>query len=374
MNAIHPAYPAATQSQRMNATSSEPSSQHDDASTSLDDIEQQAADWFTRRMDASWTAQDETALQEWLNRSPAHRDAYRRTEQMWEELSGMKRIAGGSLGVPPPRKPLQHADQLPPRPATPASCKPTAKPGIGRFLSRILVPLAGVYAAVWVAIGNPIVALQADYRTGNGEVRSFVLADGSKVELGANSALAIVYTAQERRLELLRGEAFFDVVPVTSGTAPSRPFVVAADQGSTKALGTQFIVAHRPNGITVTGVEHQIEVASTVRQAYPAKAILAPGQAVDYGDDGLGQMRSVSIEQATAWRRGLMIFDQTTLDDVVAQLNQFHGSHILIQGSDLTQRRISGAFPAKNLSLALQSIAEELNIRVLRLPLITILY
>ncbi|RTB44109.1 FecR family protein [Pseudomonas aeruginosa] len=361
-------------------TRSDTSAQHDD--TSLDDIEQEAALWFTRRMDASWTDEDEAELQEWLNRSPAHRDAWHRTEQMWGELAGMKKIAAGSLGVPPPSKVVSRAaaDQAPAARPAHAPCKRAGRPGVGTFLARLLFPLAGLYAAVWLAIGNPIVAWQADYRTGNGEVRSFVLSDGSTVELGANSALSVDYTSQERRLKLLQGEAFFDVAPVsgtgvdTGGTPESRPFLVAADQGSTQALGTQFIVAYHRESITVTGVEHQVEVASTVAQSYPARAVLSPGQAIDYGDSGLGQVRSVSIEQATAWRRGLMIFDQTPLVDVVAQLRQYHGSTIIIGSASLEQRRISGAFPARDLTLALQSISDELNIRIVRLPLITILY
>ncbi|MFW1549831.1 FecR domain-containing protein, partial [Vibrio parahaemolyticus] len=53
----------------------------------------------------------------------------------------------------------------------------------------------------------------ADERTGIGETRSFSLPDGTAVDLGAASALAVDYDGETRRVRLLSGEALFTVVP-----------------------------------------------------------------------------------------------------------------------------------------------------------------
>ena len=61
------------------------------------------------------------------------------------------------------------------------------------------------------------------YVTQKAQVRDVALSDGSRVAIGADSALAVNYTAASRNLQLKNGEAFFEVEH-----NPDRPFVVQA--------------------------------------------------------------------------------------------------------------------------------------------------
>ena len=69
--------------------------------------------------------------------------------------------------------------------------------------------------------------LLADHRTGTGEQKRVTLADGSVVELNTRTSLSVHFTATQRRLDLIDGEACFSVASDTQ-----RPFIVAAAKGT----------------------------------------------------------------------------------------------------------------------------------------------
>src|SRR5690606_37958963 len=71
------------------------------------------------------------------------------------------------------------------------------------------------------------------HATGIGEQRSLALADGSRIELNARSRIKIRYTDQQRRVELLEGQAFFDIA-----SDKNRPFIVDTGGSSIRAVGT----------------------------------------------------------------------------------------------------------------------------------------
>src|SRR5207245_2615866 len=80
---------------------------------------------------------------------------------------------------------------------------------------------------------NPAIPLIREASTDIGERSVLALADGSKVTLNTASAVRADYTGRERRLTLVRGEAFFDVAK-----DPTRPFMVTAGSRQVIAVGT----------------------------------------------------------------------------------------------------------------------------------------
>ena len=63
------------------------------------------------------------------------------------------------------------------------------------------------------------------------------LHDGSIVELNKGAQISIRYSGDERRVDLLSGEAYFEVAK-----NPDRPFIVSARGIDVKAVGTAFNV------------------------------------------------------------------------------------------------------------------------------------
>ncbi|HYE37039.1 FecR family protein [Methylocaldum sp.] len=135
---------------------------------------------------------------------------------------------------------------------------------------------------------DPIFALRADFRTAKGEIRAVLLPDGSRATLNADSAVALRFEDSVRRIELLRGEAFFEVAKDTA-----RPFVVASGEGETKAVGTTFTVRQSKEKTEVAMLEGVVE-ASTVRQRLSLKA----GQVASLQPDGQIVLRNGGIGPA----------------------------------------------------------------------------
>lgn len=314
-------------------------------------IEQRAAEWVVRLDGAPLTAGETAALREWLTRDPEHQAAFEEASSTWRQL-GALRDDSGPLGQLRPRR----------------------RPALSRRTAVIGAALAGLLLAASIAryqLGDPWLLLIADYRTAPGELRSVRLSDGSVVELGPSSAIALDFSARERRVRLLAGEAYFIVTPRIGGEL--RPFVAEASGGTTTALGTEFSIARETAGAQVLAVEHQIEVALAEGGA---AVVLSPGQEVSYAAGrGIGRVQPRDIAAATAWRRGIVVFNDTSLGQVVDTLNRYRRDRIVILDPALAQRRVSGVFQTNDLADAIETITGELGIRSRTIyPLVTVLY
>jgi transmembrane sensor len=136
------------------------------------------------------------------------------------------------------------------------------------------------------------------------------------VSLDTASAIAVQFDGQERRVELLSGEAYFTVAPLQG--SETRPLLVEAANGTAKALGTQFMMERQSDGAEVTVVEHRVQVtAGQPKGDNPNVVVLSLGQSVRYDNaSGLGAITQATLDQATAWRRGRLLFDKMRLGDV----------------------------------------------------------
>src|SRR5688572_32627171 len=86
---------------------------------------------------------------------------------------------------------------------------------------------------------------------------SRTLADGTRVELNANTSLRFENTRTQRLVQLASGEAHFIVTK-----DESRPFIVQTPAGSVRVTGTTFNVRSDParNTFEVTVVEGSVQV------------------------------------------------------------------------------------------------------------------
>lgn len=319
------------------------------------DAVEAATAWFVRMRSDPVTARDRRDFEAWLARDSGHADAYARAAALWDELGGM----------PDPRPRRRGA----------------AARGIRRLAPGLYGSAAACAALAAVALwwsGGGYDRLRADHATAVGEVRSLALPDGSVVELGTDTALAIRFSADRRRIELYRGEAFFTVA-----ADPGRPFEVAAEQGVSRALGTAFNVEDEGRSVTVT-VEHgrvmvtgpaggRGEVPADARDPEAAAVILAAGESARYGPGPVARSR-VDPQAATAWRQGRLVFANWSLRDVVAELDRFRPGAIVFLDAAVADARFTGAVSLRDTDRALDAIEAALPVDVLRLtPYLTVL-
>lgn len=319
-----------------------------------DEIGMRAAEWVARLDGLPLSEAEKRALQSWIEEAPDHRAAFEEASATWRELSLLRHDPAPWRGLAQPRRKSSPARRA---------------AGIGALIGVLLLGAGGAryyFGDLW------LLAI-ADYRTSPGELRTVTLADGSSVELGPASAIAIDFTDQERRVRFLAGEAFFSAMPRTA--YEPRPFVVEAAGGTTTALGTQFVVEGAGDGADVLAIEHQINVA-VQWGGEKQDVVLSPGQEVRYTPErGMGRVRARDVETATAWRRGMLVFNGTPLSHVVETLNRYRRGRIIILDEALARRQVSGVFATDDLGDAIDTMTAELGIRARSIyPLITALY
>ncbi|SME93740.1 FecR family protein [Tistlia consotensis] len=324
--------------------------------------ERQAADWIVRLSDPALSPAQRARLQEqceaWRAAAPAHRAAYRDVDRIWRLLRTAA-LEAGTLSKAPPR-PDAGAD------------RPRRRRWVGWLAAALALLLLLGLARFY--LGDPLVALSADYRTGPGETRSIALADGSSVVLDANSAIAVEPAAGGRHLRLLAGSAAFTVVKAKAKTeagaetGAAAPFVVEADGLEVRAEGTRFELQLDDEAARITVLEDLVRVA---RHGEPeaAAVVVGPGERLTIPADGETEtLEPVDPAQATAWQQGRLVVDKRPLAEVVAALNRHRRGRLLIADPALAGREVSGSLPLDAPAEADAALAGQLGASLLELP------
>ena len=155
------------------------------------------------------------------------------------------------------------------------------------------------------------------------------LSDGSRVWLNSHSSITYPksFSKNERNVQLT-GEAYFEV-----SHDSLHPFKVQTDNIQVKVLGTSFNVraySSKKNTETIL-VEGKVVIQNKQGNNL---AMLAPGQMAGY--DKTSQylsIKAVDPDEYTAWRHGLIVFTNTTLDDITGKLSELYQVHFTIEGT-----------------------------------------
>lgn len=152
-----------------------------------------------------------------------------------------------------------------------------------------------------------------------GEYR-VVLADGTTVWLNAASVLRypVQFGGKERRVELLEGEAYFEVAK-----SKEKPFIVVADHMEIRAVGTAFNVNRYIVGsmsATLTEGKVKVSLGNTM-------GLLVPGEQAHADAKGMRIVKA-DVEQVMAWKNGLFMFNGTALPEVMQQVARWYDVQI----------------------------------------------
>ncbi len=139
---------------------------------------------------------------------------------------------------------------------------------------------------------------------------------------------------------------------------PQRPFVVAAGDTTVRVVGTRFSVYRRPDGdVTVTVIKGKVEVERAGDQtAVPQRLTLMDGEQVSYHDGRVADpVRRVDAEEAVSWRRGVLVFKDKPLAEVVAELNRYSQTPIVIADkARFDDVRVGGVISIESIPAALE--------------------
>ncbi len=149
-----------------------------------------------------------------------------------------------------------------------------------------------------------------------------MLPDGSTIDLGGRTSVAVDFSGPQRRLRLSPGEAFFKVRP-----DKTRPFVVRAGSLDEMAVGTAFDVKQAPDRVIVTVQEGLVGItpADTSAKHAPESAwqVRAGDQFIYSEADATATLASVDTSSALAWRAGRLEYVNAPLSLVIADVNRY---------------------------------------------------
>jgi len=157
-----------------------------------------------------------------------------------------------------------------------------------------------------------------------GEYR-ITLPDGSKVWL--NSATSIkfpgVFKRNIREVEL-DGEAYFEIAKKSA-----MPFMVRSGSTEIEVLGTHFNVKAYSNQsvMKTTLVEGSVKIIEG-----KSSVLLKPGQQARLTGGNLTILNNVDIEEQTAWKNGLFVFKDASVEEVMSQVASWYDLNVTYEG------------------------------------------
>jgi len=239
------------------------------------------------------------------------------------------------------------------------SRREAARPARPIRKSRIAAVAASLALAIWLA-PDAMLALRADYRTATSELRMVRLEDGSTAQLGPDSAIRVSYGQRERRVELLAGQALFQVQP-----NKARPFRVHADEVTTTVLGTGFDV-RRLSGAIEVGVQHgRVRVDQSDRAARPV--YLQAGDQVTIEEDGKAAIDHVAPQLIASWALGEVNARDRAIAEVIDEIRPWYRGRIILMDGALGQRRVNGVYNPRDAGKAIRSIVLPLGGTVMQI-------
>jgi transmembrane sensor len=304
-------------------------------------LSDEAVGWLVKLNSGRATDADQDAFASWRRQSAAHEAAVLEAEAVWQGVG----LAGAEVRDAERKK---------------ARAKLTRRTVLGG--GAVAIVGAGLYQS---GIIGP--HLFADYTTAVAEQRTIPLPDGSSAFLNGNTALSADFSGPSRELVLFKGQATFSVAP-----DPNRPFIVEANGGRARALGTVFDVDIRPADTFVTVVEGTVAVASGASASNAVR--VTADQRVRYVARRIPSApEHVDANAETAWRRGKLIFNNRALGDVVAEIERHRSGRILIASSRLSSLEVTGVFDISDPDAILHMIEETLPVQITRLPMVTVI-
>ncbi len=308
----------------------------------------EAAAWIARLHGENRTAMVEAGFRRWLAASAENRAAFEITNDIWV---GMER-----LPKPPPAF--------------------VRWPRVGLVLTWQRA-VAAVAVLALVAVGGLLQFRDSGLATRVGEQRNLSLEDGSRISLNTASRIHVRYDRTARRVELDRGEVYFEVAK-----RPDWPFIVTAGGKQVVARGTAFLVRRDEQSVAVTLVEGKVTVvpageaipqgpgpvvspqATVARKRREQDVTLSPGQRVTFAAGDGATVDQPVLERVTAWQRGQVILDHTPLKDAVAEMNRYSDVELKIEQPEAERAEVTGIFRVGDSESFAQAVAETYHLKV----------
>jgi transmembrane sensor len=364
-------------------------------------VYQEACEWFVEFRSGDLDDAGRRRFDLWARKSPEHLAAYLEIAAIWSEGSALdpdlkwdpealiSHAKADATNVVPLTNRSRTADastavsDMPSEPAADKLGEPLRPAKSSRAWFRIAASIAAVAligTAIWYEnFRMPI------YATTFGEQRSITLTDGSVIDINSHSKIRVRYSAQERAVDLLEGQALFHVAK-----NPTRPFLVSSATTQVRAVGTEFDVYQKQGGTVVSVVEGRVAVLlrsdaaggettdlPQVTADHPDQSgarepgsrgnspiFLAAGEQVLVTTTAMQKANHPNIAIATSWTQRQLAFDSASLSEVAEEFNRYNERQLIIEDPTLYDFHISGVFSSSDPASLVRFLRERPGVRV----------
>ena len=309
----------------------------------LTSISEQAAHWWVVLQNVDASAADKREFMEWVARAPERVEAclrvarvhaaVSRTDVRWPRTSA-EDLVRNALAAPDDSVVPLHPQFRRKRE------EERRRPALRWVAGLAASVIAAASLGWWLTLSR-----SEPFQTKVGEQRSVLLADGSRVTLNTASMIEVRLQADHRVVQLLRGEALFEVAQDTH-----RPFDVHAGNVVVRAVGTQFDIDRRATRTAVTVVEGRVAMIAAVSRTGNLP-VLSAGDRVVVGSAGLGAVEhNVNLTEVTAWTQHQLVFHHRPLGEVADEFNRYNVRRIEIRSPSLREQEVTGTFRSNDVA------------------------
>ncbi len=344
---------------------------------------QEACDWFVRLREAPESPDLIAGWLAWCHGDPRNREAFEDARDMWVTMglptadavkagavkAGAVKIGAGHDGTRSSESEAAGSGDAALGASSSSARVAPHTPGLTRVpspRSRRLAAAAAVAAilagAGWLMLYGPFSAEgsvdEKTFTTARSERRSFMLADGSSVEMAGDSTVRARLGAHNRDIEL-HGEAYFSVAH-----DKLRPFVVRAGALHVRAVGTRFDVRAADNRVVVAVEEGVVVVEPPPAPTGAINSMLSTFRAFEGDTRHVSRLRPMNVRSGqevavgvpdndlqmipieptavASWRAGRLRFAREPLRSVISSIRAASGQDIELTDPELGELRFTG--------------------------------
>jgi transmembrane sensor len=324
----------------------------------LTSISQQAAHWWVRLHNMDASAAEKREFVEWVARAPECVEACLRVAQVhaavshanvrWPRTSA-EDLVRDALAAP-------EDSVVPLRPRVPRKREEVHRRPVLRWVAGLAASvLVAASLGWWLMLARP-----EQFQTKLGEQRSVLLADGSRVTLNSASKIEVRLRADHRSVQLLQGEALFEVTHDAQ-----RPFDVYAGNVVVRAVGTRFDIDRQAMRTEVTVVEGRVAMIAAGSRT-DTLPVLSAGDRVIVDSAGPGAVEhNVNLVETTAWTQHQLVFHQRPLGEVAEEFNRYNVRRIQIRSPLLREQEMTGTFKSNDVASFVAVLAGIQGVHVL---------
>lgn len=300
------------------------------------------------------TSDERAELMAWVAADPTVAKAWADTQKLWEHASAI---------------PQEEHDA----PVDTEAAWQNLRTRIHRTAGPMRAERGGLDFRVWVAAASVVVLLGVAWlwhgRSVSTATETVVmtapvsttlhLKESSLVQLQAGSTVELdtAAFADNRRVRLVRGTAFFDVAKRNG-----QRFTVETEQARVIVLGTEFTVSLRGNATEVAVLEGKVRVLRMRKGVVVDSVLLLPGDAARVAEDALSDHPAASTE--AFWATQTLRLKGMPLGELCTVLSEAYGKPVMVQDAGVAQQRVTGVYRQKPLHDVLASVCELHNLKL----------